>query len=69
MLLSSNVAYLWRISVCIVRLRLRPIALILYFSIFLLSILCISALKICFTVFSGTSKAMVLKLGVLKDNE
>ena len=59
-------AYIWKVSDCIMRLRLMLIAFILsFFSIFLfLSLFCMSAKKISVIVLSGTSEARILSVGV-----
>ena len=69
-LVSSNTAYICRMSDCIVGLRLRVMAFIfLYSSIFLsFPILHVNITNLCWS-FSGTFKARMLKLGKHMDNE
>ena len=55
---SSNMAYICRMSDCIVGLRLRVMALIFLFFI-----------HFSFRVFSGTIIARMLKLGIHMDND
>ena len=68
---SLNMVYIYRISDCIMGLRLRVIDLILlfFFSFFFLSLYCMLILKICVRVFSEIVEARILKLRIHMNNE
>ena len=68
---SSNLVNICRMSDCNVGLRLRVIPFIfLFLSIFLsFPILHVNIKNFYVGVFSGTFKARILKLGILRDNE
>ena len=68
---SSNMVYIYRMSDCIVGLRLRVMAFIfLFLSIFLsFPILHVNIKNFYDCVFSGIFKARNLKLGIHMDNE
>ena len=66
---SSNMISIWRINDCIVGLRHRVIALILFLFIFLSFPVLHITIKFFVTVFSGIVEARILKLGKHMDNE
>ena len=67
---SSNVAYIWRLRDCIAGLRLQLIAIIFQFLIIFQSkLFCMLALKVCVSIFLGTTEARILKLGIHMDKE
>ena len=66
---ASNMVYIWRMSDCIVGLRLRLIARIFpFFLDFFLSVFCMFNLKNCVTVFSGAIQARYFVFGILINN-
>ena len=67
---SPTLFNICRMSDCVIGLRLRVMALILlFYSFFFLFLFYMFTLKICVTVFSGSTETRTFELGIHMDDE